>query len=341
MPIRSCSDGDKPGYKWGDSGKCYLYTAGDEKSMDAAKIKAQMQGVAAQANGYEEKANEVTTSSMGSGIKNPQRGYGSKKKKKKFISDEFISKIAEDLAEEEAMLAEALVVIARMHGKFNEDETGIWAGYDSPEENDVKDIGVKCSNCVLYEGNGICKIIAQKVEDEGKCRFAIIPDGVVQVESADLNNGDNMDDGEEMINGYPAATQDITINIKNRQYCIDVANYGPMNPAISNPEFWQQKADIFKTSPEEAKTALCGNCAAFIQTTDMRTAIAAGLGGEDEAYAVINLANLGYCEIFDFKCAATRTCDAWVVGGPVNDSNANMSKTYVNVRKIQYRDPLN
>ena len=82
MPIRSCSDGDKPGYKWGDSGKCYLYTTGDEKSMEAAKMKAQMQGVAALANGYEEKANEVTTSSMGSGIKNPQRGYGSKKKKK-------------------------------------------------------------------------------------------------------------------------------------------------------------------------------------------------------------------------------------------------------------------
>jgi hypothetical protein len=28
------------------------------------------------------------------------------------------------------------------------------------------------------------------------------------------------------------------------------------------------------------------------------------------------LADLGYCEIFDFKCAASRTCDAWVVGGP-------------------------
>ena len=89
MPIRSCSDGDKPGYKWGDSGKCYLYTAGDEKSMEAAKMKAQMQGVAARANGYEEKANEVTTSSMGSGIKNPQRGYGSKKKKK-FVDDIWI-----------------------------------------------------------------------------------------------------------------------------------------------------------------------------------------------------------------------------------------------------------
>ena len=192
MPIRSCSDGDKPGYKWGDSGKCYLYTAGNEKSMEAAKMKAQMQGVVARANGYEEKANEVTTSSMGSGIKNPQRGYGSKKKKKKF--EEFVNKIADDLDEQEAVLADMLIAITLRYGKFNEDETGVWAGYDSPEENDVKDIGVKCSNCVLYEGNGVCKIIAQKVEDEGKCRFAIIPDGVVEDDPED-----EMDDEESMI----------------------------------------------------------------------------------------------------------------------------------------------
>ena len=192
MPIRSCSDGDKPGYKWGDNGKCYLYTAGDEKSMEAAKMKAQMQGVAARANGYEEKANEVTTSSMGSGIKNPQRGYGSKKKKKKF--EEFVNKFADDLDEQEAVLADMLIAITLRYGKFNEDETGVWAGYDSPEENDVKDIGVKCSNCVLYEGNGVCKIIAQKVEDEGKCRFAIIPDGVVEDDPED-----EMDDEESMI----------------------------------------------------------------------------------------------------------------------------------------------
>jgi hypothetical protein len=131
---------------------------------------------------------------------------------------------------------------------------------------------------------------------------------------------------DEMINGYPAATQDITINIKNRQYCIDVANYGPMNPALANDSFWQEKADMFKTTIEEAKTARCSNCAAFIQTTEMLDAIAHGLGGEEEAYAIINVANLGYCEIFDFKCAGDRTCDAWVVNGPVTDANMNASE---------------
>jgi hypothetical protein len=103
-----------------------------------------------------------------------------------------IYKVAEDLAEEEAALADALVAIARTYGKFNEDETGIWAGYESAAENEVKSIGVKCSNCVLYEGDGVCEIIAQKVEDEGMCRFAIIPDGVVKPEEEDDDMEDEM-----------------------------------------------------------------------------------------------------------------------------------------------------
>jgi hypothetical protein len=86
---------------------------------------------------------------------------------------------------EEQDLAKALLDIAETHGKFNEDRTGIWAGYTPAEENDVKDIGVKCINCVLYEGPGVCKIIEQPIEDDGKCRFAVIPDGIVNVDGAD------------------------------------------------------------------------------------------------------------------------------------------------------------
>ena len=110
------------------------------------------------------------------------------------VTKESVEKVAEDLSEEEAALADALVTIASNYGKFNEDETGIWAGYDSPEENEVKSIGVKCANCVLYEGDGICKIIAQQVEEEGKCRFAVIPDGLVMPE---MEDDEEEDDDEE------------------------------------------------------------------------------------------------------------------------------------------------
>jgi hypothetical protein len=87
---------------------------------------------------------------------------------------------------EEQDLAKALLEIAEKHGKFNEDRTGIWAGYTPADENEYKEIGVKCINCVLYESPGVCKIIAQPIEDDGKCRFAVIPDGVVQVEDSQI-----------------------------------------------------------------------------------------------------------------------------------------------------------
>ena len=48
----------------------------------------------------------------------------------------------------------------------------------------------------------------------------------------------------------PPATQDIELNLKNRQNCIDVANYGPANPNANDEEYWQKKADQFKTSVE-------------------------------------------------------------------------------------------
>ena len=88
------------------------------------------------------------------------------------------------LVPEEHDLAAALVEIAEKHGKFNEDETGIWAGYKPAKENEYKSIGVKCENCVLYRGGSECAIVAMAVEPEGKCRFAVIPDGVVDVSGA-------------------------------------------------------------------------------------------------------------------------------------------------------------
>jgi hypothetical protein len=45
----------------------------------------------------------------------------------------------------------------------------------------------------------------------------------------------------------------------------------------------------------------------------MLECIAKGIGDEGDPWAVIDAGDLGYCEIFDFKCAASRTCSAWVV----------------------------
>jgi len=57
----------------------------------------------------------------------------------------------------------------------------------------------------------------------------------------------------------------------------------------------------------------CGNCSAFNQDEMMLECISEGIGDEGDPWAVIEAGDLGYCEIFDFKCAASRSCDAWIV----------------------------
>lgn len=119
----------------------------------------------------------------------------------------------------------------------------------------------------------------------------------------------------------PTATQNISINLKNREGAIKTANYGPLNPDEPNTEFWQKIADRWSVSIEEAKKSRCGNCAAFIKTPEMLNCIVNGMEEEDSAkqnaWDVVKTADLGYCELFDFKCAAARTCDAWITGGPI------------------------
>jgi hypothetical protein len=454
---------------------------------------------------------------------------------------------------EEHDLASALIEIAEKHGKFNEDSTGIWAGYKPADQNEYKGIGVKCSNCVLYRGGSECAIIALPVEPEAKCRFAVIPDGVVNVTSADeyeentyvtdyldhepidigddvlptLENSDEyekrrvpiseliptqrtvnvkrvqnvkdnhkpiivMEDGDELklvdghhrtvynylegeddikakvyksavvatagtrkapkkdqikgskknkegsaatgkgveftasitkalenkvedhnakakngrkvnlrmlkavyrrgagafssshrpdqnrnswamarVNAFlklvksgkpnnskyvqdndllpkmhprhseastmspimaslvaaldekecPPATQDIAVNLANREKAIDAAKYGPLNPKEPNEEFWAEKAERWSLPIAEAKKSVCGNCVFFVRTPEMldciESGISAGDSGSENAWDAIDQAELGYCEAFDFKCAASRTCSAWAVGGPI------------------------
>jgi hypothetical protein len=117
----------------------------------------------------------------------------------------------------------------------------------------------------------------------------------------------------------PESTQDIKVNIANRQKAIDEAKYGPLNPNEPNEDYWKAKAEQFKGSVEEAKKALCGNCAFFYRTPEILKCIAEGLGEEVDPYEAIKAGEIGYCEAYDFKCAASRTCDAWVVGGPITE----------------------
>jgi hypothetical protein len=121
----------------------------------------------------------------------------------------------------------------------------------------------------------------------------------------------------------PPATRDIVLNVKNRQNAIDNVGYGPLNPEEPSLKFWQEKADKWSVSQQEARKSICGNCVFFDRRektlTCIEEGIASGGSGDESAWDVIDQAELGYCTALDFKCAASRTCNAWAVGGPLVD----------------------
>jgi GNAT superfamily N-acetyltransferase len=133
----------------------------------------------------------------------------------------------------------------------------------------------------------------------------------------------------------PPATQDITLNLNNRQKAIDEYGYGPLNPDLPNTKFWMKKVDEWNLdSMEEAQQSLCGNCAAFDIRQETLDCIAQGIDADSPADAegVIAAGDLGYCKFLKFKCASRRTCDAWVTGGPLQDKpvdeNQGWAATY-------------
>ena len=132
----------------------------------------------------------------------------------------------------------------------------------------------------------------------------------------------DMEDSERG-DACPKATGDVTLNLQNRGKAIDKADYGPMDPNKPNDQYWTKMGRRWKVSGDEAKDMLCGNCAAFNQKQHIIDCIKEGLGDgrEDDAMEVVDAGDLGFCEMFDFKCAAKRTCAAWIVGGPITDGS--------------------
>ena len=138
----------------------------------------------------------------------------------------------------------------------------------------------------------------------------------------------------------PIVTKDIKLNLKNRDWAFKNVGYGPVNPEIDDKVFWDKRAEEWATTPEIAKQSRCGNCSAFIQTPQMMECIIKGIQGEEsdnETYAneVVDSAELGYCELFEFKCAADRTCSAWLVGGPITKPLTSAQKKMLMMAKFE------
>jgi len=115
------------------------------------------------------------------------------------------------------------------------------------------------------------------------------------------------------------AITNLALNTRNRNSTIKNYNYGPLND--SDEEYWEKAADLWDTTTEIAKESRCHNCAVFDVKPATLKKIAKVLGPDGDA--IVKTAGIGYCEMFAFKCAGARVCDAWVGGGPLKESMAN------------------
>ena len=97
---------------------------------------------------------------------------------------------------------DALLGVVDKFGPFDKGSGSVWVGYEDGLNNDNASIGVKCGNCSFHvEIAGStelgCKILSFNVEENGLCRLAAIPDGLVNAENGE-DEEDNNDDNTDM-----------------------------------------------------------------------------------------------------------------------------------------------
>ena len=161
-----------------------------------------------------------------------------------------------------------------------------------------------------------------KAREEGSdVKLKIVVEGGEEEEGEEEPDEEGEQDQGLVVEGEecPVATGSATTNLANRQKAIETANYGPANPDEPG-DYWREKARRLgsETTEEQASAMRCSNCSYFNVSARMKACIAAGIG--DDGEKIVENAGLGFCEAFDFKCAGARTCDGWVVGGPMVDA---------------------
>jgi hypothetical protein len=101
-------------------------------------------------------------------------------KKLKEVTDSLYQQVEGD----EKALVDAMLGVVQEFGKFGAEGSNVFVNYLTPDENDDKEIGVKCGNCVFHQmtDEGIeCSAVAGEIEEDGVCRLSMIPPGLVNV----------------------------------------------------------------------------------------------------------------------------------------------------------------
>jgi hypothetical protein len=140
---------------------------------------------------------------------------------------------------------------------------------------------------------------------------------------------ESIEEGYDVNSKHYKALTDLDLNTKNRDMTTQNDGYGPLNPGDEkgSKPFWDKKAKMWNTTVEAAMEARCGNCAAFNQAPAVMKKMAEGLGPAGKK--IQELSNLGFCELFEFKCAGDRTCNKWLVNGPITEEDTGNGTTLV------------
>ena len=96
------------------------------------------------------------------------------------VTDELYQQVEGD----EKAVVDALLGVVEEFGKLGSEGSTVFPNYVPASENMDKEIGVKCGNCVFHVGEGDnidCSAVEAEIEEDGICRFSMIPPGLVNV----------------------------------------------------------------------------------------------------------------------------------------------------------------
>jgi len=111
------------------------------------------------------------------------------KKRVKEVTQSLYSQLEGD----EKALVDSMLGVVNEFGKFGSDTSSVFVNYLPPAENTDSAIGVKCGNCVFHAmtEDGIeCSAVAVDIEEDGACRLAMIPPGLVTVNESALREAE-------------------------------------------------------------------------------------------------------------------------------------------------------
>lgn len=96
-------------------------------------------------------------------------------------------------------------------------------------------------------------------------------------------------------------------NKKTRDTLVETQMLGPVKVDAPNSEYWRELANVWRTSPDQAKRRLCANCEYFDDAPETLEAMEVVPQDEFDKDG----GGRGYCNKYTFICHTLRVCRQW------------------------------